>query len=623
VSGPETSPPAQPLPLALPAGSERGQLRIIATSDLHLHIYPWDYAANQPAPRLGLARAVPVIERLRAEVPLSLLLDNGDFLQGSAIGDDFAARFGGAARRGHPMIAVMNRLGYDAATLGNHEFNYGLELLEAAIAEARFPVVNANLARLPERAPFVAPYALLPRRMPLAPRGDALLRVGITGALPPQVLVWDRQWLEGRLGVRGIVESVRERVAELRAEGADIVVVLCHSGLGRAQAGRAAENAARAVAALPGVDAVIAGHSHIVFPAPGLGRMVRVDAAAGVVEGRPLVMPGFGGSHLGVIDLTLGREGPGAGWRVLAGRSRAVEVAQAAQGTPHCRRTLALARTDHAATVANLRRRVGETTVPLSTRFAAVAPSEAVRIVARAQAWHVARRAAGSALAALPVLSAAAPFRAGGIGGPGNFSDIPAGPLLLRHLADLCPYPNTVAALVLTGAEIEAWLERATALFAPVVPGRAGQRLVRADRPAYGFDLIEGLDYEIDLTAPGRTHPEGRRIACITHAGRPLGRDARFLVAVNSYRAAGGGGFPGTGAGRAWLEGGPGMREVLEAYLAATGPYEPDPAPVWRFARAPGTSVWFDTMPGAGGAPDAFRDGGLTRGGFARLHLEL
>jgi 2',3'-cyclic-nucleotide 2'-phosphodiesterase/3'-nucleotidase len=615
--------PASHSPRLLPGGHESGRLRIIATSDLHLHIFPWDYATDRPAPWRGLARAVPVIERLKAEVPLSLLLDNGDFLQGSAIGDDFAARFDGAQRRRHPMIAVMNRLGYDAATLGNHEFNFGLELLEAAIAEAGFPVVNANLTRLPGRDPFVAPYALLTRKLPLMPKGETLLRVGITGALPPQVLMWDRRWLEGRLGARGIVESVRERVAQLRAEGADIVVVLCHSGLGRAHAGRMAENAARAVAALPGVDAVIAGHSHMVFPASGLRRMIGVDAAAGMVAGRPLVMPGFGASHLGVIDLTLGRARPDAEWRVEESQSRSVEIGIAAQGTKPSRSTLALARTDHEATVSSMRRHAGETTVPLSTRFAVITPSEAVRIVARAQAWQIALRAEGSALAGLPVLSAAAPFRAGGIGGPGNFVDIPAGPLLMRHLADLCPYPNTVAALVLAGAEIRAWLERATALFAPVIAGRTGQRLLRADRPVYGFDLIEGLEYEIDLGAPGQTHPEGRRIARIMHAGRPVEDDARFLVAVNSYRAAGGGGFPGTGAGRAILDRGPTMREVLEAFLRATGPYAPDPSPVWRFAPMPGASVWFDTMPAADNGADGGERAELTREGFARMHLDL
>ncbi|MBZ0123480.1 MAG: metallophosphoesterase, partial [Roseovarius sp.] len=280
-----------PPPAAGADVSQRFHLRLLATSDVHGAILPFDYASGRDIAAYGLARTASLIARARHEARGGcLLVDNGDFLQGTPLSDlhDIAGEDGR-----HPVIAAMNRLQYDAATLGNHEFNFGLPALRAALEQAAFPVICANAlvrrgARVAEDVTLLPPSVLIERELSDRTGARHRLRIGLLGLLPPQIMAWDRFHLARELCARDMMETAAARVPMLRAEGADLVVLLAHTGLETGAPGAEAENAALSLARLPGVDAIVAGHSHEVFPDPAAP--VRGDGAdhrAGTFWGVP------------------------------------------------------------------------------------------------------------------------------------------------------------------------------------------------------------------------------------------------------------------------------------------------------------------------------------------------
>ncbi|NUB44721.1 bifunctional 2',3'-cyclic-nucleotide 2'-phosphodiesterase/3'-nucleotidase [Fertoebacter nigrum] len=622
---------------SLPDSAGQVHLRILATSDLHVQVLPYDYYADRPVDTHGLARTASLIAAARAEAANCLLLDNGDFLQGNPMGDLYSRPGQLAPGQVHPILAAMNLLGYDAGTLGNHEFNYGLDFLQGVLKGAGYPLVSANIALGENDAPtLLPPYVLLDRQVADGAGASHNLRIGVIGFAPPQIVQWDRALLGNQLTTSDIVESAVRWVPQMQAAGCDVIVALSHSGIGGCHAVAGMENASTALAALPGIDAVVAGHSHLVFPGPGFAGLPGVDPVAGRLCGKPAVMPGFWGSHLGVIDLALQRAG--GRWQVQAGRATTRAIWQrGADGLPHAQSDTDAAVASamagyHAETLAYARSPVGRASAPLNSFFALVTPSPAVAVVAEAQARHAAAWLADMPEAGLPLLSAVAPFKTGGRGGPENYTDVPAGDMALRHAADLYIYPNTVAVLRLTGAEVAEWLERAAGIFHRITPGLPDQPLIDPDFPSYNFDLIHGLSFTIDLAQPARYHHDGRladpaaqRITGLAFGDGPVDPCASFIVASNSYRAAGSGGFA---ARPALLTGTTSIRDTLLAHIAATNPLPPPAPPFWRFAPMPGTSVTFDTAPAAramlGDVPHlALTALGDTADGFVRFRLAL
>ncbi|MFM7443505.1 MAG: metallophosphoesterase, partial [Tabrizicola sp.] len=412
-----------PLPLRAPTQrrAPTASLRLIATSDLHASLMPYDYCANRPNVSMGLGAVSRQIAEARGEAPNNLLFDNGDFLQGSPIAD-FAAT--ARRRRAHPVITAFNTLGYDAATLGNHEFDYGLRFLSQALTDARFPVVSANIAKRLGKSPardktLVPPFAILRRRIVDHAGKAHLIRVGVIGFAPPQIQEWDRDTPDGGVLTRDILAAAQTWLPRLRARGADIIVALAHTGIGDLVPKNGTENAATALAALPEVDAVVAGHSHQVFPGPDIPASAAVDPVAGRLAGKPAVMPGHSASHIGIIDLELERSRTGPRrWRVVDASTRVgLRSATPVAATPALHQALA---PDHRAALAWSRRHLGETRVPLHTHFATVTPSAALDLIAEAKATYVREALAGTAWEDLPILASAAPFRTGGRSGPSN-----------------------------------------------------------------------------------------------------------------------------------------------------------------------------------------------------------
>ena len=630
-------------PANLAGRPDIARLRILATSDLHVHITPWDYHGDRNSSAFGLARTASLVAQARAEVACCLLLDNGDFLQGSPMGD--VAALGTGQRDPHPMIAAMNALRYDAATLGNHEFSNGLEFLLRHLAQAAFPVISANIVRhlgpTPlDDQPLVPATLLLARHLTDAQGQTHPLRIGIIGLAPPQITQWDRRQLGGSVQSRDILEAATAHVPNLRDAGADVVIALSHSGIGAASASANMENASAALAALPGIDVVIAGHTHQCFPAPDFPvNSASIDPVLGRLFGKPAVMPGFHGSHLGVIDLFLTHH-TGRWWladshaelRPIARRSTTGQITALTDAAPEI---LAIAAPAHRATRAWSQQLIGRTPTALHSYFAMVAASPAVRLVAAAQAAHVERALRSGPYAGLPLVSAAAPFHAGGRGGPDNYSHIDPGPLLMRHAFDLYPHPNTIAALRVTGAELALWLERSFSQFRQVSPGAQDAPLLDPDFPSFNFDTLEPLTWTVDLTQPPRfashgaeINPGATRISALAFQGRPVDPAADFVLATNSYRASGSGGFAGAEPDRIILSGPESNRDILLAHIARHGTL-PVPGPAnWQFRALPGTSIRFETAAAAATcladlAPQRGEALEIIASGFRRFRLHL
>ena len=617
----------------------RLQLRLIGTSDLHANIFAYDYYRDRPDDAVGLAKTAALIRAARAEKDNVLLFDNGDIIQGTPLGDYVALSKGLKEGEVHPMIAAMNVLGYVACTVGNHEFNYGLDFLDRALAGANFPVVCCNVFK-PDGSAYYKPWLVIERTFRDTAEAAQKLRLGIIGFTPPQIVQWDMAHLAGRATTAGIAETARIEIPKLRGEGADLVLALCHSGIARKgppQPGE--ENAALALAEVPGIDAIVLGHQHLLLPGADFSGVEGVDAAAGALHGVPAIMPGFWGSHLGVIDLTL--EAASSGWRVAGAKVEARPiavrtddgVAPLVAAEPD---VLAAAQQAHDETLAYVRSPVGDIASPINSYFALVADDPSVQLVNAAQLWYARKLiAAIPSLSGLPILSAAAPFKSGGRGGPDYYTDVKAGPIAIKNVADLYLYPNTLRAVKVDSATLREWLERSVGVFRQIdASSTAEQPMLDAAFAAYNFDVIDGVTYLVDPTQPSRydedgrlINPKARRILDLRFDGRPIDDRQPFIVVTNNYRASGGGNFPGCDGSTIVLEAPDANRDALVRYIVETKHVEPKADGNWRFKPWPSSVVaTFLTSPlAATVAPPAsvkVTPMGAAAGGFVKYRVE-
>jgi 2',3'-cyclic-nucleotide 2'-phosphodiesterase / 3'-nucleotidase len=597
------------------ASAQTLKLRLLETTDIHMSLVNYDYYQDKPTDEYGLAKTATLIKAARAQAPNTLLFDNGDLLQGSPLGDYMANVKPLAAGQRHPAYKVMNALGYDAANIGNHEFNYGLPFLNRATGGAAFPYVNANIvvdagggkAATPPQNAFT-PYVILERQFKDETGNSQTLKVGVIGFVPPQVMLWDRANLTGKVVALDIAETARAWLPRIKAAGADVVVAIAHSGFERGETVAFSENAVARLAEIPGVDAILFGHSHGEFPGRFFNSHPKVNLERGTINGIPAVMPGFWGSHLGVVDLVLDKSS--GAWKVSDARAelRAVwdRTARKAlvEADPEVGRLIA---EEHAGTIAHMRSEVAQTATPIQSYFAQVADDPSVQLVSLAQIAYAAKALAGGPHAALPLLSAAAPFKTGGRQGNTYYTDIPAGPLALRNVADLYIYPNTLKVVRLTGAQVREWLEMSAGQFNRIDPaGAPEQMLVNAAFPSFNFDTLDGVSYRIDVSQPARYDPRGklvapesRRIKDLRFQDKPIDEAAFFGVVTNNYRASGGGGFPGLEGNNIILDAPDENREALVQYLQAAKRVNPAADGNWRIQPVPGVKLRFTS--GAGG----------------------
>ncbi|GGQ25537.1 bifunctional metallophosphatase/5'-nucleotidase [Streptomyces roseolilacinus] len=570
VTGTAAAPAAQAKPVP-----KRYSFTVMGTTDLHGHVFNWDYFTDREFDDkahndVGLAKISTLVDRIRAEKGRgnTLLIDAGDTIQGTQLSYYYAKVDPITAESGpvHPMAQAMNAIGYDAAALGNHEFNYGIPVLRKFEEQCDFPLLGANALDARTLRPAFAPYSMHRLRTPCGRD----VRVAVLGLTNPGIAIWDKANVDGKMVFPGLEEQAARWVPKLRSMGADVVVVSAHSGSsGTSSYGDQlpyVENAAALVAEqVPGIDAILVGHAHTEIPEY---RVANQATGKEVVLSEPLKW----GQRLTLFDFDLvwskGRwvvEGVGA--RVL--NSNTVEE------DPKVVRLLA---DEHRKVVAYVNQVIGTSPVEMSTAQAPWRDEPIIDLINHVQAETVRAALAGGAHAGLPVLSQASCFS--------RSAAIPAGRITIRDAAGLYPFENTLEARVLTGAQLKEYLEYSARYYVRTAPGEPVDtaKLTNADgTPDYNYDAVYGLTYDIDIA-----QPVGSRIVGLSFRGAPIDPAAEFVLAVNNYRASGGGAFPHVAkAKQVWADSDE-IRNTIIQWVRAKGVLDPaEFASVgWRLTRA-------------------------------------
>ena len=599
--------------LASAAGAQTVDLRILETTDLHTNALGYDYYQDKPTGEFGFEYTATLIQNARKEKRNTLLYDNGDLIQGTPLGDYVAKVRPLQPGQLHPMHAAMKLLKYDAGNLGNHEFNYGLPFLQQVVAAAPMPIVSANTYKdngsgQPGDNAFT-PY-LIQRRMVYDTQGRPyVINVGVIGLLPPQIVEWDKANLDGKIVTADIVETARKFVPQMKAQGADIIVAVAHSGI-NADYKPGQENVATELTKVPGIDVVLSGHSHQEFPGPVYKDIPGADIKNGTINGKPVVMAGFWGNDLGIVDLKLNYDRKAQKWTVQTGAASIRPIwdktAKKSLVTPDPRIAAAV-KAAHEGTLAYVRGKVADLSAPITSYWALVQDDPSVQLVSNAQIDYVKKALASTQYKDLPVLSAAAPFKAGGRSGPSYYTDIPAGTLAIKNVADLYVYPNTVQAVQVTGAQVQEWLERSAGQFNQIDPAKTEpQALVNEAFPTYNFDVLDGVSYEIDVTQPSRYNTAGdlvnadaHRIKNLSYQGKPIDPAQQFIVATNNYRASGGGKFPALTGKNIVLQAPDETRQALIGFFQEQKTVNPAADGNWKLTPIPGATLLVTSSPNA------------------------
>lgn len=590
------------------------KLSILETTDLHMQVLPYDYFTDSEAAATGLRQLACLIDQKREQAQNTLLFDNGDFLQGNAMADSI--QLSPQSTLPHPMIAAMNALDYDAVGLGNHEFNLGLEFLEQALAHARFPVVCSNLDVTGYN--IAAPELLMERSLQCSDGNKRQIKIGVFGVLPPQISVWDYEVLKDAVSTFDIVQTAQNCAQALRRKGADLVIALCHSGIGASEHEIGQENAVIPLAAITEIDAVLAGHTHSIFPDPNMPACAPIAPEKGKIHGTPVVQAGFNGNFMGQIDLNL-VWGKGT-WRVLSSTSRLEAAPEGKSLTATAQQIDQIAQNAHQQTLHYIREPIAKLEAPINSHFTMVAGDLALATLAAAQKSVLLAESVASGLADLPVVSAVSPFAAGGWAGPQHFIDLKDPELKISNATAIYPFSNTIHAVKLTVADLRIWLERSARAFNVVKQNVIEQPLLDNRHPTYFFDVFYGLDYEIDLSR------DQGRIGPIRFAGRVLHDTDQILVVTNSYRANGGGehlaGLDADIAFRSDTK----VRDALISYLRTMQSIPLTNTPPWRFTALDGTTARFLSSPHADPRSEPARDiraTGRQVDGFAEFEIKL
>ncbi|WP_411063098.1 2',3'-cyclic-nucleotide 2'-phosphodiesterase [Vibrio rotiferianus] len=602
------------LALASPAMADTIKLRIIETTDIHTNVMDYDYYKDQPSQQIGLSRAATLVKQAREEAVNSVLVDNGDLIQGSPMGDYMAAK-GVNASEIHPVYKAMNQLDYDVGNIGNHEFNYGLEFLKNSIDGANFPYISANVFDKKTGEHYFKPYLIKTHTFKDTDGQSHEIKVGYIGFVPPQIMVWDKKNLEGKVFAEDITETAKKLVPQMKREGADVIVAIPHSGISTDPYKLGAENSVYYLTEVEGIDAIAFGHSHAVFPGKDFAKLQGVDNAKGTINGVTAVMPGRWGSHVGVMDLML-KEKDGK-WQVVEGQSEARPIFDKAN-----KKSLAEADKgivdalvdDHKGTREFVNQPIGKANDVMYSFLALVQDDPTIQIVNLAQKDYVERFIQGDPdLADIPVLSAAAPFKVGGRkDDPNGFTEVESGQLTFRNAADLYLYPNTLVAMKVKGKEVHEWLECSAGQFNHIdVNSTKPQSLINWDSfRTYNFDVMDGVNYQIDVTQPPKydadckvINPDSQRIVNLTYNGKPVDPKQDFIIATNNYRAYSAT-FPGTGPDFIAFDAPDENRSVVAAYISRISKEQGEVTPSadnnWSFAPIKSDKkldVRFETSP--------------------------
>ncbi len=507
----------------------RHRLAILATTDEHQYLLPYNYLADAPDDEIGLSQVFTLVEAAREEYPHTLLFSAGDVIQGSLVGEIEAKVDPLEGDEYQAIIRAFNHMGYDAVAVGNHDLtDFGIDFFLRARRNSEFPWLAANIRPAGEpEGHFVKPYTVLERELDGIP-----IRIGVIGLAPPQIADWGRRHLQGEVVVEDILHRAEEYIPRLR-EKSDLVVVLAHSGIDPAEPGSdaARENAGYWLAQIDGVDALVLGHQHRRFPGD-FPEIPGIENQRGLIHGVPAVLPASWGRALGVIELELARRD--GRWSVTGGSSHLRDSAGAGSH-PEIEE---IAGPVHRQTLEYVRTPLGRTAIPIASYFSRIVDSPLTQLINDAQLAHGRQLLADTPHRDLPLLSASAPFVAGREG-PGYFTSV-SGEINIGDVTDIYIYPNTIEILKLNGEELRDYLEHSALNFNRIDPGRTDpQDLVDYGWRAFNFDVVEGVEYRIDVTREA-----GNRIEGLAYRGEPVTGEMEFLIVLNNYRGGGGGDFP-------------------------------------------------------------------------------
>ncbi|MFG1893982.1 bifunctional metallophosphatase/5'-nucleotidase [Micromonospora zamorensis] len=523
---------AAPAQAAGAARPRTWDLTLLGTSDTHGNVYNWDYYRDaeyddSKQNDIGVAKLATLINQIRRERrgKATLVLDAGDTIQGTPLATYYAKQEPiTATGEKHPMARAMNVIDYDAVTLGNHEFNYGLPLLDLWIRQLGFPALAANAVNAKTGKPAFLPYVIKKVSLGFA---APTLRVGILGLTNPGVAIWDKGNVEGKLRFDDMVATAAKWVPIMRARGADLVLISAHGGdSGTSSYGPELPNenpVALIAQQVPGIDAILFGHAHNEV----VERFVTNERTGAQVL---LSEPSKWGQRLTRMDFTLTRER--GRWTITKKAASMLNTNTVVEDP----KVLAAVRAQHQKTIAYVNQVVAQSTVELSAAESRYKDTPILDFINHVQTEVVGAALAGTTYADLPVLSIAAPFSRTAV--------FPAGDVKIRDVAGLYVYDNTLEAVVLSGAEVRAYLEYSAKYFRTIAPGAPvdPEQISDPAVPDYNYDVFSGLDYDIDISKP-----VGQRITrlVLTGTDTPVADNAQFVVAVNNYRRSGGGNFPG------------------------------------------------------------------------------
>ncbi|MEU6675377.1 5'-nucleotidase C-terminal domain-containing protein [Streptomyces sp. NPDC046925] len=541
---------------------KRYSFTVMGTTDLHGNVFNWDYFTDKEFDDkdhndVGLAKISTLVNEIREERGRrnTLLIDAGDTIQGTQLSYYYAKIDPITAKRGpvHPMAQAMNRIGYDAAALGNHEFNYGIPVLRKFEEQCEFPLLGANALDAKTQKPAFPPYFMKRLR---TPHGRDV-KVAVLGLTNPGIAIWDKANVQGKMTFPGLEEQAAKWVPKLRSMGADVVIVSAHSGSsGTSSYGDQlpyVENAAGLVAEqVPGIDAILVGHAHTEIPEYFVENK---ETGKKVVLSEPLKW----GQRLTLFDFDLvwskGR------WTVEKVGAQVLNSNTAKED----RKITGLLADEHKKVVAYVNQVIGTSTQAMSTAEGPYKDVAIIDLISHVQAETVKEALKGGQYAALPVLSQASCFS--------RTAAIPAGEVTIKDAAGLYPFENTLEARLITGAQLKEYLEFSaryyvrTAAGAPVDPAK----LTNADNiPDYNYDALYGVTYEIDIAKPA-----GSRIAKLSFDGKDIDPKAEFVLAVNNYRASGGGNFPHVAAAKQLWANSDEIRNTIIQWVQAKGTVDP------------------------------------------------
>ncbi|MFD4587124.1 bifunctional metallophosphatase/5'-nucleotidase [Streptomyces sp. NPDC058434] len=554
---------------AAPAAAHGGRGRekrysftVMGTTDLHGNVFNWDYFTDREFDDkahndVGLAKISTLVEQVREEKGRrnTLLIDAGDTIQGTQLSYYYAKVDPITARRGpvHPMAQAMNAIGYDAAALGNHEFNYGIPVLRKFQEQCDFPLLGANALDARTLRPAFPPYSM--HRL-CTPHGRDV-RVAVLGLTNPGIAIWDKANVSGKMVFPGLEEQAAKWVPKLRSMGADVVIVSAHSGSsGTSSYGDQLpyiENAAALVAEqVPGIDAILVGHAHT---------EIAEYTVTNKETGRPVVLsePLKWGQRLTLFDFDLVWER--GRWTVAKVGAKVLNSNSVAED-PGITRLLG---DEHAKVVAYVNQVIGTSTAAMATADAPWKDEPIIDLINHVQAETVKAALAGGQWAALPVLSQASCFS--------RTAAIPAGQVTIRDAAGLYPFENTLEARLMTGAQLKDYLGYSARYYVQTPAGAPVDtaKLTNADGiPDYNYDAVSGLTYEIDIAKPA-----GARIVNLAFDGTALDPAAQFVLAVNNYRASGGGAFPHVAKARQLWSNSDEIRNTIIQWVQAKGTVDP------------------------------------------------